>query len=87
MDSKKSGGFMMERLVLEEVTQEKVTYRYYPEQSKTYGVVVLMRKTGQRILVKLHPDYSSAYVGQAWKRLDEYQKTGDFPEKDLVAWG
>jgi hypothetical protein len=54
--SKKSGGFMMERLVLEEVTQEKVTYRYYPEQSKTYGVVILMRKTGQRILEKLHPE-------------------------------
>lgn len=77
----------MERLVLEEITQEKATYRYYPEQSKTYGIVALMRKTGQRILEKLHPDYSSAYAGQAWRRLDEYQKTGDFPEKDLVAWG
>ena len=76
----------MEWLILESLTDEKVTYRYYPEDSKEYGIVSLMRETGERLLDKPHPDAISEYTRQAWCRLEECQEAGNFPEKVMVAW-
>ena len=76
----------MERIYLEELTYEKVTYRYHPEGGKEYGVVSLLRKTGERIHEKPCINALSMYAGQAWKRLEKYQKTNFFPKEDLIAW-
>ena len=76
----------MEYLELEFLTDEKVSYRYYPEGSKEYGVVSLNLKTGERMHDKPCPDSISLFARQAWQRLKKYQETNNFPEKDLVAW-
>ena len=76
----------MEYIELELLTEEKVSYRYYPEGGKEYGIVSLNRKTGERVHDKPCPDTMSSYAGQAWARLDEYQEANRFPKKDLVAW-
>lgn len=79
----------MEWIELEELTDDKVSYRYYPEDDKEYGIVSLMRKTGQRIHDKPCPNdehYISMYVGMAWQRLDKYQKEGNFPKRAMIAW-
>ena len=76
----------MEYLRLELLTENKVSYRYYPEGGDEYGIVSLMRKTGKRIHDLFCPDAISSYAGQAWRRLEEYQTKNHFPEEDLVAW-
>ena len=76
----------MEELELELLTDEKVTYRYYPNGKEPFGVVSLMRKTGKRVHDKPCPGVSSEFAGQAWRRLEEYQKNGNFPERGMVAW-
>lgn len=76
----------MEWLVLETLTDEKATYRYYPQHFEGYGLVSLMRKTGERVHDKPHPDVSSEYASHAWRRLEAYQKNGNFPERGMVAW-
>ena len=45
-----------------------------------------MRKKGKRIHDVPCPDCDSMYARHAWKRLEEYQKLGEFPEKGLVFW-
>ena len=76
----------MEDIKLELLTEEKVSYRYYPECGEKYGIVSLMRKTGERVHDLPCPDTISMYAGQAWRRLDKYQKENHFPETDIVAW-
>ena len=76
----------MERIYLLELTDEKVTYRYHPEGGKEYGIVSLMRKTGERIHEKPCPDSLTSYAFHALDRLEDYQKMGEFPEKGLVFW-
>lgn len=65
---------------------KKATYRYYPNGGTAYGVVSLMRKTGERIHDKPCPGTGSMYVRMAWKRLDECQEKCEFPQKAMVAW-
>lgn len=76
----------MEDLKLESLTDEIVSYRYYPEGGEKYGIVSLNRKTGERIHDLPCPDTISSYAGQAWMRLEEYQSKNYFPEKALVMW-
>ena len=76
----------MEYIELELLTDEKVSYRYYPNGKEAFGIVSLMRETGERIHDVHCPGVSSSYAGQAWARLDEYQEAGEFPERALVAW-
>ena len=76
----------MEDIKLELLTEEKVSYRYYPEGGEKYGIVSLNRKTGERIHDMPCPDTMSMYAGQAWRRLEEYQRENNFPEKALVMW-
>ena len=81
------GEEIMEDLILEELTEEKATYRYFPLGSSEYGVVAIMRKTGECFHEKKWSgSTTSIYARQAWQRLREYQKSNKFPEKDLVAW-
>lgn len=76
----------MEDLELVLLTDEKVSYRYYPNGKEAFGIVSLMRKTGKRIHDEPCPGVSSEYARQAWARLDEYQESGNFPERGMVAW-
>lgn len=76
----------METLILEVLTDEKVSYRYYPEDGEEYGIVSLNRKTGERTHDLVCPGSISLYARQAWSRLDEYQASSRFPKRDLVAW-
>ena len=76
----------MEWIELELLTEEKVTYRYYPEGKEAFGIVSLMRKTRERIHDKPCPEGGSMYVMQVWPRLEKYQEAGNFPERDQIAW-
>ena len=76
----------MEWIYLNELTDEKVSYRYYPENGKEYGIVALMRKTGELVHEKVCADTASSYHCHAWGRLEKYQRENNFPEKDLIAW-
>ena len=71
---------------LELLTDDIVSYRYYPEGGEEYGIVSLNRKTGERILDLPCPNSISMYVGQAWRRLEEYQSENRFPEKGWTMW-
>ena len=76
----------MEDIKLELLTEEKVSYRYYPEGGEDYGIVSLMRKTNKVIHDKVYPDISGMYARQAVYRMRQYNKTGEFPEKATVMW-
>ena len=77
----------MVRIYFEELTQEKVTYRYYPEGKEKFGTVSLMRKSGERVIDKLcESDKFKTYAFHALRRLEEYQEANNFPEKGLIAW-
>ncbi len=71
---------------LEELTDEKVTYRYYPDGGEEYGIVSLMRKTGKRIHDKSCPNYTSMFARHAWELLENFQEAGEFPEKAMIGW-
>lgn len=76
----------MVRIELLELTEETVKYKYFPEQSEKHGIVALGRRTGERALEKVAEEYSSNYAAHALCRIEEYQKRGEFPKKDIVAW-
>ena len=76
----------MERIELELLTDEKVSYRYYPDGKTPFGIVSLMRKTGKRIHERSCPEGLSLYAEQAWPRLEEYQRAGEFPKTAQITW-
>ncbi len=76
----------MVRIVLAELTEELARYRYYPEDSGDYGVVALNRQNGNRIYETQAEGYGQTYAAHALKRIEEYQKIGDFPKEDVVVW-
>ena len=75
----------MEYIELEFLSDDKVSYRYYPEGGDEYGIVTLMRKTDEVIHDKVY-DVSGMYKWQAVNRMQEYNETGEFPKKAMVAW-
>ena len=76
----------MERIELELLTDDIVSYRYYPEGGEEYGIVSLNRKTDEIVHDKVYPDISGMYKRQALYRMRKYNETGEFPEKATVAW-
>ena len=76
----------MEYIELELLTDEKVSYRYYPEGKEAFGIVSLMRETGELVHDVPCPNAPSMYAEQAWQRLDECQEAGEFPERAQIAW-
>lgn len=69
-----------------ELTDQMVRYRYFPEKSKKSGIVALNRDTGERILEKALEEYGNTYAAHALRRIEEYQRNGKFPEKDVIVW-
>lgn len=76
----------MEYLELELLTDEKVSYRYYPECREEFGIVSLIRKTNEIIHDKAYPDNSGMYKRQAIYRIRKYNESGIFPERATVMW-
>lgn len=77
----------MEWIYREEITDEKITYRYYPEGKEKFGTVSLMRKNGERVIDELCiSDKFKTYAFHALGCLEEYQQKNKFPEKDLIMW-
>ena len=54
------------------------------KNGEEYGIVALVRKTGELIHEKVCPDILSNYYCHAWRRLEKYQRDNNFPEKDLM---
>ena len=76
----------MERLELLEVNEDKVIYKYYPEQEIEFGIVSVNRKTGERKIEKLFHKYGTWYAFHACRELERYITKGTFPVKGGVAW-
>ena len=77
----------MESLELLEVNEDKVIYKYYPEQeTESFGVVSVNRKTGERKIEKLFENYPNSYAFHACRELERYITKGNFPVKGGVAW-
>ena len=77
----------MERLELLEVNEDKVVYKYYPEQeTEKFGVVSVNRKTGEHKIEKLFDNYGKMYAFHACRELERYITNGSFPVKGGVAW-
>lgn len=76
----------MVKIELLELTENFARYKYFPESSNEYGIVLLNRKTGEREFEKLIRNYGTNYAAHALKRVDEYQKNGDFLQKDIIIW-
>lgn len=69
-----------------EVTDQMARYRYFPEKSEVSGIVTLNRDTGEWSAEKRLDEYGSSYISHALRRIEEYQKDGMFPEKDVIVW-
>ena len=88
VDCNEQNGYeKMLRLELIEVTEADVKYRYYPEDSKEYGVVILGKTTRERDIEEKADGYDMSYAAHALRRLEEYCEKNTFPKEDIVAWG
>ncbi len=76
----------MVRIELLELTEDVAKYKFFPEDSKDYGIVVLIRKSKERIFEKQVAGYGTTYAAHALKRIEEYQKQGTYRQEDTVAW-
>ena len=76
----------MLRLELLELTELVVKYKYYPESSKEYGIIILNRLTKERDVEKNISEYNSSYLAHAFRRIEEYITNNKFQEEDLVVW-
>ena len=77
----------MERLEMVEVTRDRITYRYYPNDGQVFGTGSLMRKTGERVLDSPIPEgFWLEYASHTWRAMESYQNAGEFPETDWIAW-
>ena len=76
----------MVRIEKLDLTNSTARYKYYPENYDKSGIVALNRNTGERILEEALAGYDSTYAAHALRRIEEYQRNGKFPEKDIIAW-
>ena len=76
----------MVRIEKLELTNQIARYKYFPEKSQKSGIVALNRNTGERIFEKSIAGYGTTYAAHALRRVEEYQKNGEFLESDVVAW-
>lgn len=76
----------MVRIERIELTADVARYKYFPEDSEECGIVTLGRLSGERSIEKTVSGYGANYPAHALRRIEEYQKNGIFPQKDVVAW-
>lgn len=78
---------IMVKIELLEVNEDKVTYKYFPEQeTEKFGVVSVNRKTGERNIENLFEDYGKTYAFHACNEIERYITKGTFPVNGGVAW-
>ena len=51
-------------LELLEITETMVKYKYYPESSKEYGIIMIDRRSEERKVEKEVTGYESNYLGK-----------------------
>ena len=56
-----------------------VKYRYYPEDSKKYGIVIFRKTTSERDIEENADGYSTSYAAHALRRMEEYFEKNSFP--------
>ena len=76
----------MVRIEKIEVTDKVARYMYFPEKSEESGIVALDRATGEWSAEKRLDEYDSAYISHALRRIEKFQRYGNFLEKDVVVW-
>ena len=76
----------MVRIEMIELTDEFARYKYFPENSESFGIVKLNRMTKEREFEKTISGYSANYAAHAIRRVEEYDAIGSFKDKDVVAW-
>lgn len=77
----------MLRLKLVEITSSKVVYNYYPENSSSYGTVVIDISHGEVVSVNIAKDDTyEIYMHHAVSKVEEFVKENDYPEEYTVAW-
>ena len=76
----------MVRIELLELTEDFARYKFFPENSKDYGVVALDRRSRERVFEKQVAGYGTTYAAHALRRVEEYQEKGDYLSQDIVAW-
>lgn len=73
-------------ICLVELNENAAVYEYFPEGKKSKGKVAFDRKKKERSVVQKAEGYPGTYAFHALRRIEEYDTTGDFKEKDMVAW-
>lgn len=78
----------MVTLKLIELSDDRVTYEYYPDGNKKYpGKIALDLKTKERIYLQdSSEDFGKRYAAHALKKIEEYSMNGNFEKEGLVAW-
>ena len=69
----------MLRLELIEVTEADVKYRYYPEDSKEYGIVIFRKTTRERDIEEKADGYDMSYA--AHETSGRILRKEHFPER------
>lgn len=76
----------MVRIEKLELTAAVARYKYFPEKSNKSGIVGLNRHTGERMIEKPADGFGSNYAAHALRRIEEFEREGEFPEEDTVVW-
>ena len=77
----------MELILLFELTDEKVTYKYYPEnETEKYGIVSVDRRTFKRKIEKLCEGYGDEYAFHALSYIERYARNNSFKESGKSVW-
>lgn len=76
----------MVRIKLLELTEDFARYKFFPEGAEDCGIVALNRISGERIIERQHADYGTQYAAHSLRRIEEYQKTGNYITEDTIIW-
>ena len=77
---------MLKYLLFKE-NEDKVIYRYYPEDGKESGLISVTKKSGECDIDELSPnDKHQRYAMKLFKRLKEFANNDSFEKEGIVAW-
>lgn len=77
----------MLELVLNSDNGEIVEYNFFPEGKKEYGTITVNKKTGVVDITKrADGDDYDVYLRHAVSKVLNYQKSGSYQQKEMVAW-
>lgn len=77
----------MNRLEFLEKTNQYVRYKFYPEgDMNDYGIVQVDIHNYERSLIKAAKVKYDMYTCQAWKKVEQFVKKGEYPKIAISAW-